>query len=154
MARHPQWDRPVLSTAAGILGRFQRLAAFQTTRLVAWGDQPAKRAHPLRHETPVLRLCRCRHFGEPIPKPSAQTVAEALKVGCHCSTLYSFSGKWRLSCPGLPSRSATGLQRHFLMIKHDRPSPTILCRIAHLAQQIPIWNWEIPALGRWLLTSM
>src|SRR6266851_3925410 len=83
--------------ASRFLGRFQRLAAFQTTSLVAWGDQPAKRAHPLRHETRVLWLCRCGHFGEPIPKPSAQTVAEAMKVGCHCSTLYSFSGKW--GCP-------------------------------------------------------
>src|SRR5258708_16608521 len=80
--------------ASRFLGRFQRLAAFQTTSLVAWGDQPAKRAHPLRHETRVLWLSRCGHFGEPIPKPSARTVAEAMKVGCHGSTLYPFSGKW------------------------------------------------------------
>jgi len=135
VARHPQWDRPVLITPAGSLRGFQRLAALQATRLAAWSDQPAKRAHPLRHETPILRRCRCRHFGEPIPKPSAQTVAEAMKVGCHCSTLYSFSRQVRLFCTGLPSRSAMGLRRHSLMVKHDRPAPTILCRIAHLAQQ-------------------
>ena len=126
-----------LEVLVTVLGRFQRLTAFQTTSLVAWGDQPAERAHPLRHVTPVLWLCRCGHFGEPIPKPSAQTVAKAMKVGCHCSTLYSFPSKWGLSCTSLPSRSATRLQRQSLMIKDDRPAPMILCRIAHIARQLP-----------------
>jgi hypothetical protein len=65
------------------LSWFERLAAFQARCLVAWRDQSAKRAHPLRADFPRLQLPE--QIGDE-GYPSAQPIAERTKYGFHRST--------------------------------------------------------------------
>jgi hypothetical protein len=44
----------------------ERLAAFQAAGLVSWGNQSAKRAHPLASKVSVLWLERRKQLREPI----------------------------------------------------------------------------------------
>ena len=93
----------------------ERLPAFQTATLASRSNQSAKWTHPLRSNFLGFRLERLQQLSEKFQYRS-QTPAESGTIRFHAMSPLRVLRELRQSRP----------------LKHDRASPTILCRIAHI----------------------